>query len=202
MIQSEYLRFLRTLNNETTPEGVRKIAKLVLDNLEELIPLMTYQGQRIKQIVSLSQANWDTDSAEIQSLVESVVESSTKIKKLQRMSVGPFRGFAREEIFDLDSQLVLIYGPNGTGKSSFCEALEYALLGSVVESESKRFRDPREYLKNAHANTFNVPILTAEDEQGAQISIECNEALYRFCFVEKNRIDSFSRIAVRYKKTN
>jgi len=197
MIQSEYIRFLRTLNNESTPEGVRKIAKLVLQNLEELVPLMTHQGQRIKQMVSLSQANWDTASAEIQPLVESVVESSTKIKKLNCMSVGPFRGFARQEIFDLDSQLVLIYGPNGTGKSSFCEALEYALLGSVVESESKRFRDQREYLKNAHANTFSLPILTAEDEQGTQIPVECNEALYRFCFVEKNRIDSFSRIAAQ-----
>ncbi|MGF3860388.1 AAA family ATPase [Salmonella enterica] len=39
---------------------------------------------------------------------------------------------------------MLIYGPNGTGKSSFCEALEYTLLGNVAEAESKRFRNQNE----------------------------------------------------------
>jgi archaellum biogenesis ATPase FlaH len=129
MIRAEYLRFLQTLSDEATPEGTRKIANLVLQNLENIAPLTTYQGQRVKRIVSLAQASWDTENIKIQSLTESAVEPSTKLKKLKSMAVGPFRGFAREEIFDLASQLVLIYGPNGTGKSSFCEALEYSLLG-------------------------------------------------------------------------
>lgn len=113
------------------------------------------------------------------------------------MSVGPFRGFARQEVFDLASRLVLIYGPNGTGKSSFCEALEYGLLGNVAEADSKRFRDQFEYLKNAHVNQFKPPFITSENEQGDEVPLEANEALYRFCFVEKNRIDSFSRIAAQ-----
>ena len=113
------------------------------------------------------------------------------------MTVGPFRGFSRQETFDLDSNLVLIYGPNGTGKSSFCEALEYGLIGLVEDAGHKRFRDQGEYLKNAHVNSFVTPEILAEDNQSNIISIDPDEKMYRFCFVEKNRIDSFSRIAAQ-----
>jgi len=197
MIQAEYLRFLQTLNNDSTPEGVRKIANLALAHLDDLIPLTTYQGQRVRKMVALLQSNWETTSAEIQPLPENIEEQQSKITQLKSMSVGPFRGFARQEVFDLSSHLVLIYGPNGTGKSSFCEALEYGLLGNVIEAESKRFRDQRDYLRNAHVNQFASPVITAVDDQGNEVAVASSEAHYRFCFVEKNRIDSFSRIAAQ-----
>ena len=41
MIRAEFQRFLQTLNNGTSSEGVRKIANLVLDHLNELVPLTT-----------------------------------------------------------------------------------------------------------------------------------------------------------------
>lgn len=197
MIHAEYLRFLQTLNNDSRPDGIRKMANLVLSNIDELIPLTTNQGHRVKKLVELGQAHWDAERSEIQLIPENAVEQISKITQLKSLSVGPFRGFARQEVFDLASRLVLIYGPNGTGKSSFCEALEYGLLGNVIEAESKRFRDQRDYLKNAHVNQFAQPNIIAEDDHGNEIAITPNEALYRFCFVEKNRIDNFSRIAAQ-----
>lgn len=197
MIKAEYLRFLQTLNNQATPDYVRKIANLVQVNLEALVPLTTHQGQRVRKIVSLAQTKWDTTSSAIQPLPENIGEQITKVSKLKSMRVGPFRGFARQEVFDLTSRLVLIYGPNGTGKSSFCEALEYGLLGNVAEAESKRFRDQQSYLKNAYVNSFISPDIRAFDNQDNEIIVTPNEAAYRFCFVEKNRIDSFSRIAAQ-----
>ena len=71
------------------------------------------------------------------------------------------------------------------------------MLENVAEADSKRFRDQLEYLKNAHVNQFTPPKITSEIEGGLEITLEPNEALYRFCFVEKNRIDSFSRIAAQ-----
>lgn len=197
MIKSEYMRFLQTLTSDEVLPGVRKLANLVLANLDELASLGTYQGQRVKRMVALAQANWDALSAEIQSLPEQAAEKTSTITQIKSMAVGPFRGFARQEVFDLESRLVLIYGPNGTGKSSFCEALEYGLLGNVAEAESKRFRNQDDYLINAHINRFTVPVVTGLSEQGAEVAIEANEAQFRFCFVEKNRIDSFSRIAAQ-----
>lgn len=197
MIKAEYIRFLQTLSTSGVSADVRKIANLVLQHIDTLIPLSTAQGQRIKKIVTLAQANWNSVSPDIQPPPEQVAEHTPPIARLKSLSVGPFRGFAKQEDFDLSSQLVLIYGPNGTGKSSFCEALEYGLLGNVTEAESKRFRNQQDYLKNAHSKSFNAPILVGEDSQGNDIPIYANEALYRFCFVEKNRIDNFSRIAAQ-----
>jgi recombinational DNA repair ATPase RecF len=162
-----------------------------------LIPLSSAHGQRVKKVVGLALANWDVISTDILPLTEQPAEQICPITQLKSLSVGPFRGFARQEDFDLNSRLVLIYGQNGTGKSSFCEAVEYGLLGNVVEAESRRFRDQQEYLKNACTGTFTAPTLIGADSRGQDVPVSADEALYRFCFVEKNRIDSFSRIAAQ-----
>lgn len=197
MIRAEYLRFLQNLTSGSVPSDVRKVANLVLEHLDALIPLSSAKGQRIKKVVELAQANWAALTADIQPVTEQLTEQTCPITQLKSLSVGPFRGFATQEDFDLNSRLVLIYGQNGTGKSSFCEAVEYGLLGNVVEAESRRFRDQQEYLKNARTDTFTAPILIGADSRGQDVPISADEALYRFCFVEKNRIDSFSRIAAQ-----
>ena len=196
MILAEYRRFLQTLTN-AHPQELRKVANLVLLHFDDLLPLTTAQGQRVKKLVELAQANWDAVSADIQPIPAQATATPNLIRQLKSLRVGPFRGFAKPEDFDLASSLVLIYGPNGSGKSSFCEALEYVLLGSVAEAESKRFREQNDYLKNAHTNTVTAPVIKVTDCQGQEAVLQANEAAYRFCFVEKNRIDSFSRIAAQ-----
>ena len=191
MIHAEYLRFLQTLNDDAVTEDERKLANLILQSLQDLIPLGTHQGQRVRSVVQLAQDNWNNLSAEIHPLPENLSVDSSPITQLKSLSVGPFRGFSREENFDLGSNLVLIYGPNGTGKSSFCEALEYSLLGNVAEAESKRFRDQQRYLRNAYVDRFSAPKLLGLNEDGQEIPVVSDDALYRFCFVEKNRIDNF-----------
>lgn len=197
MIQSEFQRFLQTLLSSPSSASVHKFANLVLKNLDEIVPLSTYQGQRVKHVAKLAQKEWASLSQDIPTNLEDVESDVASFTLLKKLSVDSFRGFSREETFDLKSLLVLIFGPNGTGKSSFCEALEYALLGSVAEAESKRFRDVEAYLKNAHTNKFAPPKLIGIDAEGSDVNIKPNDALYRFCFVEKNRIDSFSRIAAQ-----
>lgn len=196
MILAEYCRFLQTIANAHSQE-LRKVANLVLQYFDDLQPLSTAQGQRVKKLVELAQINWENISADIQPIPTQAAAIVNQIRQLKSLRVGPFRGFSKPENFDLASPLVLIYGPNGTGKSSFCEALEYGLLGSVAEAESKRFREQNDYLKNAHTNTFTIPVIGATDSQGEEAIVQANEAAYRFCFVEKNRIDSFSRIAAQ-----
>jgi len=194
MIKNEYLRFMQTLKSDHTPEGVCKIANLVLEQFDVIQPLTTHQGQRVKKIVRFARAEWTVLAKEITADSSKVDENAAIITRLKSLTVGPFRGFSKQEYFDLDSSLVLIYGPNGTGKSSFCEALEYGLLGNVAEADSKRFR-AQDYLKNAHVGKFITPIIDAVVGEDEEFRLAANEAQYRFCFVEKNRIDSFSRIA-------
>lgn len=85
MIRTEYLRFVQTLAD--APAEVRKIANLVLNNLDTLIPLTTAKGQRIKKVVQLAQANWDTISSDIRPLIamrsKEIFEQAEKFKKYQ-----------------------------------------------------------------------------------------------------------------------
>lgn len=197
MVRNEYVRFLQSLNNGTVTSDVRKFANLVLENFDEIYPLGTAQGKRVKKVVSLASEKWPELSDTIEAVASRGNGDDVAIKQLKSITIGPFRGFAKEEFLNLHSLLVLIYGPNGTGKSSLCEALEYGLLGTVSEAESKRFRSQAEYLKNAYTNTFVSPRIVGVDNQDSDVEIQPNESLYRFCFVEKNRIDSFSHIAAQ-----
>lgn len=156
MIKNEYLRFLQTLTADGSTTDVRKIANLVLSHLDALIPLSTAQGQRIKKIVELAQANWTTTCADIQSAPQQSATQNCPFTQLKSLSVGPFRGFAKQENFDLASQLVLIYGPNGTGKSSFCEALEFGLLG---RSQRRKAND------SVHRIISKMPLPTTSQRQ-------------------------------------
>lgn len=70
MIKVEYARFLQTLNSEYVSDDVRKIANIVFENLDSLIPLTTAQGQRVKQMVKLAQSDWESTSSDIQCLLE------------------------------------------------------------------------------------------------------------------------------------
>lgn len=175
---------------------MRKLANIVLNHLESIEPLGTAAGRRVQKIVELTQKHFESTSDKIESDINEGTKENTQITGLKSLKVGPFRGFAKPEIFDLDSKIVLIYGPNGSGKSSFCEAMEYGLLGSVEEAQRKRFRQTTDYLKNAYVDGFSSPVIEAiDDEDEVAYPLNANEEQFRFCFVEKNRIDNFSRIA-------
>ncbi len=195
MIRNEYIRFMQTLDREGVPDSSRKIANIIFDHLDEITPLGTGHGRRIQKIVELAQDEYKTANCKCTAEIEDAQTVVSGITGLKSLTVGPFRGFAKPEKFDLDSQIVLIYGPNGSGKSSFCEALEYGLLGSVEEAESKRFRETQDYLKNAYIKGFESPVIEAKFAEAEPDIVTANEAQFRFCFVEKNRIDNFSHIA-------
>ena len=60
MILNEYLRFMQTLAGANVPDGVSKVANLVLDHFDVIQPLGTNQGQRVRKIVQLTQVHWQT----------------------------------------------------------------------------------------------------------------------------------------------
>ncbi|WP_260513943.1 AAA family ATPase [Serratia fonticola] len=70
---------------------------------------------------------------------------------MHHLSLGPFWSFRNSEEFDLTRRIVMFYGPNGSGKTSLCEAFEFALLGSVDEGVQKRI-DATQYLRNIYEN--------------------------------------------------
>jgi DNA sulfur modification protein DndD len=97
MIRDEFIRFVSTLTAAHIPDDVRQMAKLVLDHLDELMPLTTYQGHRVKKISELARANWDGLTHEIELVANAEVDNVVSISRLKSLQVGPFRGFLRQE---------------------------------------------------------------------------------------------------------
>lgn len=193
-IHSEYHRFLAHLAQRQVHDDVRRLAHLVLDHLQTLAEVGAGRRGRSTRLAPLAIAHlaqmpvaYDGDAGG--------PETGPALGRLHQLEVGPFRGFMRQETFDLSHDITLVYGANGTGKSSFCEALEVAMLGSISEAQAKRV-DQRTYCNNARLRRHVAPVLSSKAADEAQ-AVQPDEAEYRFCFIEKNRLDDFARIAAR-----
>jgi len=196
--KQDFELFVRSLYKPEvqTPVNVRLLANLLLTNFDELAQTTRHRSQRSSFLASLMRQQLEnvTDV-----LPDPVAEGEVDIWpwcNLEQMTLGPFRGFRTPEQFDLSKKITLFYGPNGSGKTSLCEGLEYALLGDVEEASSKRI-SARAYLSNIHEGGFSSPSLKAKDHNGQEIDVIPNADTYRFCFIERNRIDAFSRISAR-----
>lgn len=193
-IQLEYHRFLMHLAQREVHDDVRRLAHLTLHHLEPLAAVGAARRGRSTRLAPLAVAHM----AQMPIAYEEhprVVEATPALGRLHQLEVGPFRGFMRQEIFDLSHDITLVYGANGTGKSSFFEALEVAMLGSISEAQVKRL-DQRVYCNNARLRRHLPPMLLSRRAGGDEI-VQPNEEVYRFCFIEKNRLDDFARIAAR-----
>lgn len=56
--------------------------------------------------------------------------------KIRTLTVEAFRSIGKSLTFDLQSPLTLIYAPNGTGKTTVCEAAEWMLTGQIERLSS------------------------------------------------------------------
>ncbi|TKE86085.1 hypothetical protein FCV53_24695 [Vibrio sp. F12] len=196
--ERDFEQFVRWLHQpeKNTPSNVRKLANLALNNFDELSQTTRHRSNRSIYLVELMRGALEATEDNEPAIAVENEENEWSWAKLNHLTLGPFRGFRTPEPFDLSKQITLFYGPNGSGKTSLCEGLEYALLGEVEEAGSKRIT-ANTYLKNVIENRFEAPQLTAINHGGEQVNVVSNPESYRFCFVERNRIDSFSRMAAR-----
>lgn len=195
-VQEEYSRYLQWLRAAEVAEDARRIAKIVHANLDALIPTVSNAGQRATALTPRLRQDLVGTTDNIDAAPENGAEAALPWTRLHKLIVGPFRGFRREEQFDLAHNIVLFQGPNGSGKSSLCEALEFALLGDVEEAAAKRIDDLDAYFNNIHEGQFVAPQLFSMG--GADgVPVAPNAELLRFAIIEKNRIEGFARLAAR-----
>lgn len=196
--KQDYARFLRWLHalQPAVPEDVRRFANMVYGDWEAVAETSTQRHARATHLAALARRTLATTAPVMPEGESEDQTTEWPWTRLRSLTVGPFRGFVREEVFDLQRRVVLFYGPNGAGKSSVCEAIERALLGSVEDGGLKRL-DEAAYMRNIHADRFDEPRLNATGADRRETPVLANADLFRFCFIEKNRIDAFSRMAQR-----
>jgi DNA repair exonuclease SbcCD ATPase subunit len=191
---SEYKRFL-VKEQSGFSEYERKLARLVLDNFPAVESCGTAGGKRGKLIAKLIGTAGDSALSDLNFITEATSNDAGKIVRLTSIKVANFRGFSDEQTLKFKNPYTFVYGPNGTGKSSLCEALEYGLLGSINEADAKRI-DVATYIRNSITRKSNLPQLLGETADGKKdVLVQADAKSYEFCFVEKNRIDGFARVA-------
>jgi ABC-type Mn2+/Zn2+ transport system ATPase subunit len=186
--KNEYSNFLESsLSSFSTKE--KEIANLIFTNFDTVLSKGVAAGSRGKYISSLI---LNTSMVPFTSLHKEASKNKKKIVRLNTLSIKGFRGFTECKHFDLSKQYSFIYGPNGTGKSSICEALELKLTGKIHEAKSKRFDDSA-YTKNMKELNTNVSLLVEYSDGSVSESIASPEN--EFMFIERNRIEGFARVS-------
>ena len=195
--QFEYLKWIATLNTEILSELEKHLLNLVTENFEDVFNFGTHDGRRAKLIISLLASNPTPDDIAV-NMPDSEATEKTGLP-LKKIEIGPFRGFDAPREFQFGDNYTLLYGSNGTGKSSLCEGLEASLLGYVVEAERKRI--PLEtYIQNTSVERGSIPYAYKTLNNGAVERVNQSIDDYQYCFIEKNRIDDFSRISANTER--
>lgn len=66
------------------------------------------------------------------------------------IEIEGFRGFAARQRLELDASVVILTGPNGTGKTSFFDAVQWLLIGTLERLEPWRVRQNAEHIVNQY----------------------------------------------------
>jgi len=51
--------------------------------------------------------------------------------RLKSLTIENFRAYKKKQVFDLDADVIVLFGPNGFGKTSFFDALDFAATGEI-----------------------------------------------------------------------
>lgn len=191
-IKSQFNQFIKTLKVDELTSYEIKLINLITDNFDSIASVGTAAGKRALLLNDLINQNRDKVSTSLPKIEDNKNENANDITRINSVEIENFRGFASKEVFDLDKPKVLVYGPNGSGKTSFCEALEFSLLGYLSEADAKRI-DVKHYITNLHTGKSSQPIIKGTNSKGEITEINANPDSYYFCLIEKNRIVDFAR---------
>ncbi|MCQ6276397.1 SMC family ATPase [Bacillus sp. V3B] len=115
--------------------------------------------------------------------------------KIDKVVIKNFRNYVGEHHFDLSKDITILYGDNGFGKSSFFDAIEWCITGTISrfndEGESEKFKK----------DLINRYVLTSgENDIECCITLEFNSLKLVRKFNCKNKI--FKNTSVKITDSN
>ncbi|MBR7631408.1 AAA family ATPase [Aeromonas popoffii] len=178
----------------TLSEHEKKLANLILGRFDEIAVVGAAGGRRGKVLAKLIVDEGESASPVLDIAADEANTNESEILRLTKVEVEHFRGFSEKHTFEFKTPYTFVFGPNGTGKSSLCEALEFGLLASIHEADSKRI-PVTDYIRNATSRKSAKPVLYGDTGKEKGIQVQADARSFEFCFIEKNRIDGFARVA-------
>jgi DNA repair exonuclease SbcCD ATPase subunit len=124
--------------------------------------------------------------------------------RIKKITIRGFRGFNEEQNILLDNDVVLIYGLNGSGKSSMTEALEWLFFGEISRQRLSRCKSEylhEEYLRNLFYSSPENPFVAVEGNINGNpvfIKKEITPDGERY-FVNGNQADNFKSLKLKFE---
>lgn len=87
--------------------------------------------------------------------------------RISRLEIEGFRGFNRNEVIDLDGDVIVVSGPNGSGKTSLLDAIQWLLIGDVPRLRAYSLRPTEDYLSNRYSGS--PPYVSADFRDGSRL---------------------------------
>ena len=189
-IDEQYINFLKILwinFNEFSIKTKNQRKILILEQIERFLTDTGFQDE-IKSFELLNQEEISISQ-----------NSQTPQIKLKEIDLVNFRGFqsnddgkGRRIVFN--EKATLFFSPNGGGKTSLCEALEWCLIGDTTERLNRRIEPVKSYFQNDYKNEpdFSKTNLILTDS-----TLNIPNHIFDRCFLEKNRIEKFAKLAIQ-----
>ncbi len=99
-VVAEYQRFLESLATRPVDGEILRMANLVYSNIFHLAQVGASRRARSTRLASIAIENLENTSTEIP-VFNTMNADANNIVHLHELSVGPFRGFTNQEVFDL-----------------------------------------------------------------------------------------------------
>jgi DNA repair protein SbcC/Rad50 len=95
--------------------------------------LIVPQESSAKRIVEQLMAGIETMPPVVKFLGSEVLHElqPTEHKRIKSLEIESFRSYRKKQKFDLDADVVVLYGQNGLGKTSFFDAIDYVCTGRI-----------------------------------------------------------------------
>ncbi len=110
----------------------------------------------------------------------SIGRQTQKQVRVKSLEIQGFRAYRRQQSFDLDADMVVLFGQNGLGKTSFFDAIDFATTGSLGrfdERGTKRSSKLQELLKHldSSASESHVKLSLRQEDNEFDISRETDD---------------------------
>jgi DNA sulfur modification protein DndD len=129
-LKNDFRNFVLSIDPQQFSPDEIKFINLIFNRFDDIAEVGTSGGnKRAKLLKDLHFREWEGTDSFLNIINTSKDVSSFPIKQLKQIDIENFRGFSKRFSHDFSKPYTLIFGSNGSGKTSFCEALEYSLLG-------------------------------------------------------------------------
>jgi DNA repair exonuclease SbcCD ATPase subunit len=91
--------------------------------------------------------------------------------RLASISVVNFRGFARRQTIDLNADIIVVWGANGTGKTSLLDAFQWLILGDLPRLRATALRASEDVITSRYADgPPSVELVLAENDDRTTVT--------------------------------